>query len=144
MIMNQITINGISFDPTAAGPVTAALAKTDAADSDYILVQTNGPLTDSQRSQLEKLGAVIHEYVSENTSLCTFKPTSLTKVRALNFVTWAGVYMEGFKIPPNLRESSPLTGTASLVPRAPVPSTRRTRTRSISCCTVMSIRTTPE
>jgi len=126
MIMNQITINGISFDPTAAGPVTAALARTDAADSDYILVQTNGPLTDSQRSQLEKLGAVIHEYVSENTYLCTFKPTSLTKVRALNFVTWAGVYMEGFKIPPNLRESSPVTGTASLVPRAPVPSTRRT------------------
>jgi serine protease AprX len=124
--MNQITINGISFDPTAPGPATAALAKTDAADSNYILVQTNGPLTDSQRSQLEKLGVIVHEYVSENTYLCTFKPKSLTKVRALKFVDWAGVYMQGFKIPPNLRESLPAAGTATLVPQAAVPSTRRT------------------
>jgi ABC-type Mn2+/Zn2+ transport system ATPase subunit len=106
--------------------VDSILHLDDGLKSNYILVQTNGPLTDSQRSQLEKLGAIVHEYVSENTYLCTFKPKSLTKVRALKFVTWAGVYMEGFKIPPNLRESLPAAGTATLLPQAAVPSTRRT------------------
>src|SRR5215467_5922149 len=124
--MARITINGISFDPTAPGPAVAALAKTDASDSDYILVQTAAPLTEAQRSQLQKLGAAVHEYVSENTYLCTFKPKSLTKVRALKFVTWAGVYMQGFKIPPNLRESLPAAGTATLIPQAAATSTRRT------------------
>src|SRR5215468_8108243 len=124
--MSQITINGISFDPTAPGPATAALAKTDASDSNYILVQTNGPLTDSQRSQLEKLGAIAHEYVSENTYLCTFKPKSLSKVRTLKFVTWAGVYMRGFKIPPNLREPAAAAAAASILPQETGASTRRT------------------
>src|SRR5262249_24296037 len=124
--MSQITMNGISFDPTGPAPATAALAKTDASDSNYILIQTDGPLTDSQRSQLEKLGAFVHEYVSENTYMCTFKPKSWTPVRALKFVTWAGVYMQGFKIPPNLRESLPAAGTASLVPQAAGTSIRRT------------------
>lgn len=89
--MARITINGISFDPTAPGPATAALAKMDASKSNYVLVQTIGPPTDAQRAQLLKLGVVVHEHVSENTFLCTFKPDSLAKVRALKFVTWSGV-----------------------------------------------------
>jgi len=124
--MSQITINGISFDPLAPGAATASFAKSDASDSNYILVQTKSPLTDAQRAQLEGLGAMVHEYVSENTYLCSFKPKSLAKVRALPFVTWAGAYMEGFKIPPNLRESLPAAGTAALIPQATAASTRRT------------------
>ena len=104
--MARITINGISFDPTAPGPATAALARTDATSSDYVLVQTAAPPTEAQLEQLKKLGCVIHEYVSENTFLCTYKPKSLAKVRALKFVAWAGVYMKGFKIPPNLRQQA--------------------------------------
>src|SRR5580700_11987390 len=95
--MSRITINGISIDPTVPGPATAAMAKTDASQSDYILIQTTAPLTDAQRAQLEKLGVVIHEYVSENSYLCGYKPKSLAKVRALKFVAWAGVYMQDFK-----------------------------------------------
>ncbi len=122
--MVRITINGISFDPTAPGPATAALAKTDASSSNYILVQTMAALTESQKVQMQKLGVVIHEYVSEDTYLCSFKPKSLTKVRALKFVTWAGVYMQGFKIPMNLRE--PVAASASILPTATTASTRRT------------------
>jgi serine protease AprX len=122
--MARITINGISFDPTAPGPATAALAETDAADSDYVLVQTSSPPTEAQLAQLQKLGVVVLEHVSENTLLCGFKPESLSKVRALKFVTWAGVYMQNFKIPPNLRE--PVAATASIVPQEAETSTRRT------------------
>ena len=124
--MARITINGISFDPAAPGPATAALAKTDASNSNYVLVQTDGPPTEAQRAQLKKLGADIHEHVSENTLLCTFKPKSLAKVRALKFVTWAGIYMQGFKIPPNLRESVATAAAASILPLAATTSTRRT------------------
>jgi hypothetical protein len=127
--MSQITINGVSFDPTGPGPATAALAATDASESNYILIQTDGPLTDPQRSQLAALGATVHEYVSENTYMATFKPKNLTKVRALKFVSWAGAYMQGFKIPPNLRESLPAAGTAALVPQATAAPTRRTPRR---------------
>src|ERR1700687_3734390 len=124
--MARITINGISFDPTAPGPATAALAKTDSADSNYVLVQTASPPTEAQLAQLQKLGIVIHEYVSENTFLCTFKPKSLAKVRALKFVTWAGVYMQGFKIPLNLREPVAAAATAGILPQEAKTSTRRT------------------
>src|SRR5882757_3379365 len=115
--MARITINGISFDPTGPGPATAALAKTDATNSDYVLVQTASPPTEAQLAQLEKLGVVVHEYVSENTFLCTFKPKSLAKVRALKFVTWAGVYMQNFKIPPDLREPVATAAAASDLPQ---------------------------
>ncbi len=124
--MARITINGISFDPTAPGPATAALARTDATNSDYVLVQTAAPPTEAQLEQLKKLGCVIHEYVSENTFLCTYKPKSLAKVRALKFVAWAGVYMKGFKIPPNLRQQATPAAMAGILPHESTTSTRRT------------------
>jgi hypothetical protein len=124
--MARITINGISFDPTAPGPATAALARTDATNSDYVLVQTAAPPTEAQLEQLKKLGCVIHEYVSENTFLCTYKPKSLAKVRALKFVAWTGVYMKGFKIPPNLRQQATPAAMAGILPHESTTSTRRT------------------
>src|SRR5438552_2068721 len=124
--MARITINGISFDPTAPGPATAALAKTDASKSDYVLIQTTAPPTEAQRAQLQKLGVVIHEHVSENSYLGAFKPKSLAKVRALKFVTWAGVYMQGFKIPPNLRPPAAEAATTKLFPQISAISTQRT------------------
>jgi serine protease AprX len=123
--MSRITINGISIDPTVPGPATAAMAKTDASQSDYILIQTTAPLTDPQRAQLEKLGVVIHEYVSENSYLCGYKPKSLAKVRALKFVAWAGVYMQDFKVALNLRPPA-AAAAADVLQQAPAQATRRT------------------
>ena len=123
--MSRITINGISIDPTVPSLATAAMAKTAASQSDYILVQTKAPLTDAQREQLEKLGVVIHEYVSENSYLCGYKPKSLDKVRALQFVTWAGVYMQDFKVALNLRPPA-TAAAADVLQQAPAQATRRT------------------
>ena len=46
--MNLIIINGISIDPSTPKAMLAALALDNetAKASDYLVVQTNGPLTD--------------------------------------------------------------------------------------------------
>src|SRR4051812_30639759 len=115
--MARITINGISMDPVSQAHAlrAASLESADASQSNYVLVQTEAPLTDEQRKALEDLGVEIHEYVSENTSLAGYKPTDLTAIRDLPFVVWADVYHAGFKVPPSLRRA-PADPTASLMP----------------------------
>ena len=108
--MARITINGVSIDPLAQGRQLDAvgLPSPDAANSDHLLVQTSGPLSEAERAQLEATGAAIDEYVPDDTYLCTYKPTDLSSIRQLSFVTWADVYYRQFKIPPSLRpEPSP-------------------------------------
>jgi subtilisin family serine protease len=103
--MARITINGISIDPiTQSHALTmAGLASVDASKSNYILIQTKAPLTAEQKKQLSDMGVVIHQYVSENTYECGFKPSDLEAIRRLPFVAWANVYLHGFKVAPNLR-----------------------------------------
>jgi hypothetical protein len=107
--MAKITINGITFDPVAQAKAfsAASLSSADASESNYVLIQTRGPLKDDGRSQLEKLGVVIQEYVPENTYLSVYKSADLGPIRALPFVTWANVYLQGLKIAPSLRPSPP-------------------------------------
>jgi serine protease AprX len=114
--MSRITINGISFDP--AGPTVAAAraASPDTSKSNYILVQTKAPMTDAEKAQLTGAGAVIQEYVSESTYLCGYKAADLTAIRALPFVTWAGVYMQGFKVNPSLRPPESVTQAHTIGP----------------------------
>ena len=115
--MARITINGISLDPVAHAQdlATAGLASPDAAESDYILIQTSAPLTTAQKDELGGMGVAIQEYVSENTYLCGYKGTDLARIRALPYVTWANVYLRGFKVAPNLRPPS-ASSTAHILP----------------------------
>jgi serine protease AprX len=103
--MALITINGVSLDPQAQAVELqdAGLEAASAAASDYILIQTEAPLTSAEKEQLAALGVEIHEYVPEHTYLCGYRPADLGAIRALPFVTWADVYLQGFKIPPSLR-----------------------------------------
>lgn len=103
--MARITVNGVSIDPQQQGLQLAAagLDAVDASISDYIVVQTSGPMTEGEQAQLDVLGVVIHEYVPEDAYVCQFSGTDLARIRALPFVTYANVYLEGFKIPPSLR-----------------------------------------
>jgi len=101
--MTRITINGVSLDPTEP-PVglESALASTDSSSTDYIIVQVAGPLTSVELGALAAAGADVLEYVPENTYICRYPGSSLTAVTALPFVVWAGEYLEGFKIAPEL------------------------------------------
>ena len=122
--MALITINGISLDPVAQSDAlkAARMESPDASRSNYVLIQTSGPLTDEQKEELARLGVEIQEYVPENTYLCRYGPSDLDAIRALPFVVWADVYLEGFKIAPSLRAAPPDAATSVLptaVPRSP-------------------------
>ncbi|MGE5291608.1 MAG: S8 family serine peptidase [Micromonosporaceae bacterium] len=122
--MARITINGVSLDPVtqSEGLRAARLESADASQSNYVLIQTRGPLSDAEKTQLSDLGVVIHEYVPENTYLCAYHPSDLGPVRALPFVVWANVYLRGFKVPPSLRPAAPDAAASILpasVPRSP-------------------------
>ena len=127
--MPTITINGNSLDPVSDAPVLRALNLhfADATTSDYVLIQTSGPLTSDQKTQLSGLGLVIHKYVSEDTYLCGYKPTDLESLRALPFITWANVYLPHFKIPASMK-SAAAPGSSILPSLTASSSSRQTHT----------------
>ncbi len=127
--MSQIKINGVTFDPrgTNAVRLAAAPAAKDAANSDYILIQTKAPLTAEQKRELEGLSVHIQEYVSENTYLCGYKPADLGVIRALPFVDWANVYMTGFKIAPSLAVGAQPGEVKSLAEMSMAPGREKSR-----------------
>ena len=107
--MARITLNGVSIDPLAEaqGLRAASLESSDAADSNYVLIQTDSPLEPEQREQLAALDVEVQEYIPEDTYMCRYAPADLTPIRELPFVLWANVYMRGFKLAPSLRPSEP-------------------------------------
>jgi serine protease AprX len=98
--MARITINGNSFDPETA--VRTALKPADATQSNYVLMQTSAPMTREQRNQVAAAGGRILEYVPNDTYILFYKPKDLGPIQRIPFVTWADVYLEGFKIAPSL------------------------------------------
>ncbi|MGW7053585.1 S8 family serine peptidase [Streptomyces sp. NPDC054887] len=114
--MARITINGVTVDPLLESEelVAASLVSEDASSSNYLLVQTTHPPTDEEKEQLSELGVVIQEYVPDDTYLCGYRPSDLDAVRALPFVSWADVYLNGFKIGQSLRSARLRTGVAEL------------------------------
>jgi serine protease AprX len=110
--MASITINGISIDPLAQpeGFSNANLDAADASTSDYILIQTQQPLSKQQKAELASKKVEILEYVPDHTYLCHYKPTDLADIRALPFITWANTYMRAFKIAPALLQGGPAGG----------------------------------
>lgn len=127
--MSRIKINGVTFDPRTKNPVRLASAPMapDAAASDYILIQTAAPLTAGQKRELEARSAYIHEYVSENSYLCGYKPADLDAIRALPFVTWANLYLPGFKIAPSLAAGAQPGEVRSLAEMSIAPAIQKSR-----------------
>ena len=123
--MPDITINGITVDPQAPAPAglapAAGINLADTSETNYILVQTQGPMSKAEKGQLEALGAKIIEYVPENTYIARFDPANLAPVIALSFVEWAGPYLPGFKVPVSL---SPQRTNRLALATAAAPSTR--------------------
>jgi serine protease AprX len=127
--MARITINGVSLDPVAQseGLRAASLESRDASSSNYVLIQTKGPVSEQQKKQLRDLSVVIHEYVPDDTYLCGYKPTDLAPVRELPFVVWANVYLQGFKVAPSLRPAGPAATTSIVAESARTSPSRRLR-----------------
>lgn len=123
--MARITINGVTVDPLAQGRALAAanLVSADSTESDYILIQTDQPLTKDMKSELKNMGVVILEYVPDDTYLCNYTGTDLGQIRSLAYVVWANVYMQGFKVAPSLKPgpAAARAGLASLTELSAAP-----------------------
>jgi hypothetical protein len=106
--MAEITINGVTLDPIQETPALKSfgLLSANAANSDYILLQTREPLTSQQKNELKGAGVTLLEHVPQQTYICEYKNQDLDLLRALPFVTWANVYLEGFKIAPELHAAT--------------------------------------
>ncbi|MDX1501747.1 MAG: S8 family serine peptidase [Thermoanaerobaculia bacterium] len=107
--MATITINGIAFDPESErrGLARAGRERVDASSSDYVLVQLSADLDRAGRETLTRLGAEILEYVPASTYLCRYPPQDLEPLRELPFVRWAHVFLEEFKVSPELLDADP-------------------------------------
>lgn len=110
--MAQITINGVTLDPAHDTPTLKAfgLFSEQAPNSNYILLQTAGPLTAPQKQQVRQAGAELLDHVPENTYICEYQDSNLDKLRALPFVSWVHEYLPGFKIAPELHAAAPAVG----------------------------------
>jgi subtilisin family serine protease len=104
--MPSITINGISFDPEGSSVQLAGLEQSDTSNSNYIIIQSNAPLTKDQKDELNSLGAQILEFYPENSYLCKFSPSSVEPIKALPYVVFASVYPKEVKIGLALRSDS--------------------------------------
>jgi serine protease AprX len=105
--MSSITINGNTFNPASPAVQPLGLLALDAAASNYIIVQTKeGRLDADQTAQLTAHGVQIHEYVSENTYLCGYKPKDLKVIRNLPFISYANVYLPLFVVDGSLKSAA--------------------------------------
>lgn len=120
--MAKITINGVSIDTESqlAAMGFYNLLSADSSSSNYILIQTNQPLNREQKAELTNLGVEILEYVPDNTYVCHYTPANLEDIRRLDFINWANIYLEGFKIAPELRNTSRDRNSVNLLNLAPI------------------------
>ncbi|KAL5348008.1 hypothetical protein ACLOAV_007420 [Pseudogymnoascus australis] len=98
-----ISINGNTLDPDNPAVRAAGLVTGDAADSNYVLIQTKGAVTKDNKDELQSLKVGIKELVSDSTYLCRYEPTDLEPIRNLDFVKWANVYPTHFVVSSRLK-----------------------------------------
>ncbi|KAJ6261012.1 Alpha-glucosidase [Drechslerella dactyloides] len=78
--------------------------KQDAFESNYILVQTNGYPSPSQKEALIGAGLEFHSYVSRYTHLCRYEPRDLDRIRQMDPIAYVDVYHPELKITPELKD----------------------------------------
>ena len=99
-----ITINGNTLDASNED-VPSTVFSSNAADSNYITLQTYGPLTGDQKQDLVDQKVQLLEYVSDQTYLCRYEPTELQRIKEKSYVRHAAEYDNRFKTESSLKES---------------------------------------
>ncbi|KAH6612365.1 KP-43 peptidase [Boeremia exigua] len=105
--MSAIAINGNAFDPADPAIQPLGLTASDAAESNYIIVQTKGGrLEADQITELAAKEVFIHEYVSDSTYLCGYNHKDLDTIRRLPFVGYANIYLSLFVVQSSLKNAA--------------------------------------
>ncbi|KAI4189445.1 MAG: hypothetical protein L6R41_001463 [Letrouitia leprolyta] len=99
-----ITINGNTLVASESDEPSTVFS-LNAANSNYITLQTQSPLTGDQKQELEDLGVQLQEYVSENTYLCRYEPINFAEVKAKSFVNHIAEFDRRFKVEGALTDS---------------------------------------
>lgn len=114
MSLKTINIEGNTIDPTLHGagrPLSDGDAE-DASGTNYILIQSKGPLSSDQKAELRSSGVNLQTCVSEQTYLCEYKPNDLVGLRDKDYVLYANVYQPEIKINAGLKDSGPTAAEA--------------------------------
>jgi uncharacterized repeat protein (TIGR01451 family) len=89
------------FDPLAGMPDLSpdlTLETPPAIGRSYYLVQFRGPIQSEWRSELERAGATIVDYLPEFTYVAGMDRQAAARVEALDAVRWIGLYQPAFRL----------------------------------------------
>lgn len=91
------------FDPLAGEPPLPAdlvYGTREAAGFGYYIVQTNAPITESWKYDLEAAGAVLYGYIPDMAYLVGLDAQARDRVQSLAEVRWVGFFHPAYKICP--------------------------------------------
>jgi serine protease AprX len=144
--MAKITINNISLDPEQQREdmQTFRLTSVNAANSNYILIQTRQPLNRAQKAELANSSVEILEYVPERAYVCRYTPSDLNVLRALPYVEWVNVYLENFKVDPKLRGTASAAPATNLLALSPINRSRSQQPKQIEVVLHQNVEITDE
>jgi hypothetical protein len=71
----------------------------------YYIVQFDGPLKDSQKYELEDLGAQVFDYLPDFSFIVNMDDTVHAMVQSMDSVRWIGTYQPAYKIKPTITEA---------------------------------------
>lgn len=112
----QLTVNGktVNVNVTSTGKSLMAIDQ-NGEGSDYILIQTKGPLRKAEKEELERLGVESLEFLASDgfVYLCHFKPDDIAPIQAQSYVIGVSIYHPDFKITSNLQRSVDASGVDS-------------------------------
>ncbi|KAI1131006.1 ankyrin repeat-containing domain protein [Nemania abortiva] len=116
-IISPISINGNTLSRETKVVKTGTICVTDFIP---ILVQTKKPMTTIQKGQLALLKLEVQIHLSNLTYRCRsrmadFTSTLFENIRELDFIAYADVYQQLFKISPHLKRTSNLSQRIELL-----------------------------
>ncbi|UCE52909.1 MAG: S8 family serine peptidase, partial [Desulfobacterales bacterium] len=71
----------------------------------YYIVQFDGPLKDSQKYELEDIGAQVFDYLPDFSFIVNMDDTVHAMVQSMDSVRWIGTYQPAYKIKPTITEA---------------------------------------
>ena len=96
----HVRLKYADFDPLAGEPAMSSDLRLSPAsgESEWFIVQFDGPIVDAWKDSLRAMGAGVDEYVPDFAFLVSMTPELAAKVRRLEHVRWVGPYHAAYRI----------------------------------------------
>lgn len=100
---------------TRANNLLAQPAAPLPLDLHVAVIQLDGPITPARRAALQAAGVVLFDYLPDFAYAADLSGADMTRLRALDFVTWVGRFENEWKIAPGLGAQPPQTAERQAV-----------------------------